>query len=79
MWEEEQVAEKLKLHNEKIQLMRHQPVPDSPKITKNREQWYVSIYTGFSTGIEKMGWGGSLKFDGRKYMGESVLGFKQCS
>ena len=27
MWEEEQVAEKLKLYNERIQLMRHQSVP----------------------------------------------------
>ena len=42
-----------------------------------------STYTGFPTGVEKMGEeGGSLKSDGKQYMRESRKGggsLKQCS
>ena len=68
LWEEKQMIENLKLYSEGIQLMRHQSdnkFQDSPKITKNREQYQVSTYTGFLTGVENMkgghGGGGFFK------------------
>ena len=72
MWEEEQVAENLKIYNKWIQLMRYRSdnnIQDSPKITQNREQYEVSTYIGFPTGVENIG-DGSLKFDGGQFMGE---------
>ena len=38
IWVEEQVAEKLKLYNERIQLIRHQSVPGQLQKYQNREQ-----------------------------------------
>ena len=65
------MIENLKLYSEGIQLMRHQSdnkFQDSPKITKNREQYQVSTYTGFLTGVENMkgghGGGGFFGFCG---------------
>ena len=72
IWEEEQVAENLKIYNKWIQLMRYRSdnnIQDSPKITQNREQCEVSTYIGFPTGVENIG-DGSLKFDGGQFMGE---------
>ena len=70
------MIENLKLYSEGIQLMRHQSdnkFQDSPKITKNREQYQVSTCTGFLTGVENMkgghGGGDSLKFNGANIHG----------
>ena len=48
MWKEEQVAEKLKLYNERIQLMRHQSVPGeppkSPKIESSAKFPHIQVF-----------------------------------